>query len=108
MIVAVFHLFQIQGEVALRNPSVVVQPVLGKRPESFNAIDVNATTFLVSFEFLGMLYSVVFPVSFQGVVAAELIGVVHRTLSGFLANHVHEDFLGYRVYNLRVDPAIPL
>ena len=84
---------------------VVVQLVLGKRPEPLNTIEVVLA--LVS-ERLGMVQSVVFSPALERVVTLEGIGVVDRPLSCFLPDDVEECLSRDIRYHSGIDPAIAL
>lgn len=103
---SVFHFFKIHGKVILGNPSIIVQDMFSKRPESFNAIDVVLGSPVN--QGLAVADRMVLAQPFQGVVATEGVRVVDRALPGFLSNHGHQFFLGNMLHNPRIDLAIAL
>jgi len=106
MIESILHLFKIHGKMILGNPPIIVQDMFGKRPESFNAIDV-VFSFLVDHVF-GMIDGVMFAQSLEGVVASKGVRVVDRALPGFLSDHRHQLLLGDMLHHARVDLTIAL
>ena len=103
---SVFHLLKIHRKVIFGNPAIVVQNMLSKAPEAFDAVDVIFGA-LVN-ERLAVAHGVVFAQPFQGVVAPEGIGVVHRTFSGLLPNDGHQLFLADMLHHSRIDLPITL
>lgn len=65
MIVSVFHFFKIQGKVAFGNSAVVVEAMLGKRPEPLDAVDVNQPLPTFPNEYLCVFDRIVLPVAFK-------------------------------------------
>jgi len=106
MVESILHLFKIHGEVVFGNTTVVVENVLGKTPESFDAIDM-ILGLLVDHPF-GVADRVMFSETLEGVVALEFVGEVHRSLPCFLSNDLHQIFSRHSFHNPRVDPPIPL
>ena len=105
MIKSVFHLLKIHRKVIFGNPSVIVKDVFGKRPESFNAVDMVLASVGERF---AVVKAVMFAQPFEGVVAPEGVGVVDRTLPGFLPNNGHKFFFGDMLNDSGVNFAIPL
>src|SRR3989338_7798671 len=90
----------------LGNPSIIVQNMLGKTPESFNAVDM-VFRFLVDHVFR-VIDGEMFPQPLQGVVALERVGVIDRALSRFLPDDRHEIIGRDSLDHPCVHPSIPL
>lgn len=108
MVEAVLHLLEVKREHAPGHPAVIVQPVLGERPEPLDAVDVDGSLSPFPNEDLGMLDGEVLAEALERVVALELVGVVDGALARPPSDHVHQQFLGDGIHHLRVHPPIPL
>ena len=106
MIKSVLHLFKIHGKVIFGNPPVIVQDVLGKRPESFNAVYV-VFGFFVHHVFR-VINGEMFAQPLERIVAPKGVRVVDRTLPRLLSDDGHELLFGDMLYHSRIDLAIAL
>jgi len=79
--------------------------MLCKTPKSFNAVDMILAAIR---ECLAVIQAVMFAQPFQGVVAAEGIGVVDRSFPGMRSDVGHELVGRHSFHNLGVNPAIAL
>lgn len=83
---------------------IVVELMLGERPEALDAVDVDMS--------VGKAASVADPIVFavepQGIVALKGICIVDTAFAGPLADDGHEGFCRDIADNSGVDPAIPL
>jgi hypothetical protein len=106
MIEPVLHLFKVHRKMILGNPPVVVQDVLGERPEAFDTVDVIFGAF-VDHTFV-VRNGVVLAKPLQGIVASEGVRVVDRALPRFLPNDCHEFLFGHMLHHSRIHLAITL
>ena len=105
MIKTILHLFKIHREVIFRNPSVVVQDMLGKTPKSFNAVDVILASVGKGF---AVVQAMVLAPTLQGVVTPKGVGVIDRAFSGMLSDMSHQFIGGHTFHNLGIHPSIAL
>ena len=77
MVEAVFHLFQVQGKVRPANPTILVETMLGKGPEAFDAVDVRVVSPAPPPECPVVSHGKVLAETFEGAVTAEGIGEVY-------------------------------
>ena len=105
---AVLHLLEVEGEHAPRHSPVIVQPMLGERPEPLDAVDVNGAPPALANERLGMLQGVVLAEAFERVIAPELVRVVDRSLARLPADDVKEHLFRDSIHHLGVHPSISL
>jgi hypothetical protein len=106
MVKSILHFFKIHRKVIFGNPPVVVEDVLGKRPEALDTVDM-VLGFLV-YHLFRMINLVMFTQSLERVVASKGIRVVDRSLPRLLPHNSHELFLGYMFYHPRIYPSITL
>ena len=106
MIESVLHLFKIHRKMIFGNASVVVQNMLRKTPEPLNAVNVIPGSSV--YQRLFMRDGMVLAESLEGVVASEGVGVVDRTLSGFLSDNGHKFFFSHMLHDSRVHFAVAL
>ena len=106
MIESVLHFFKIHGKMIFGNTPIIVQDMLCKTPESLNTVNVVLGLF-VDHPF-GVVDRVVFPQAFEGVVAPEFVGVVDRSLPGFLPDDSQQLFLGHVFHYSRIHLAVSL
>src|SRR3989344_7266719 len=87
------------------NPSVVVQDMFRKTPESFNAVDM---VLAAVGQGLRVIQAIVFAPALERIVASKGIGVIDRSLSGVLPDMSHQ-FIGRNPFHyFGVDPAVAL
>ena len=103
MVESVFHFFKIHREMIFGNSSVIVQNMLRKTPKPLDAIDVILAAVGKG---LVMVQTVVLAPAFQGVVAAEGIHIIDRTLSGMRPDMSHEFVGSHAFHHLSIDPTI--
>ena len=106
MVESVLHFFKIHGKMIFGNTPIIVQDMLCKTPESLNTVNVVLGLF-VDHPF-GVVDRVVFPQAFEGVVAPEFVGVVDRSLPGFLPDDSQQLFLGHVFHYSRIHLAVSL
>ena len=106
MIKPVLHFFKIHGKVVFGNPSVVVQDMLGKTPESLNAVDVILGTPID--QNLTVVNGVVLAQTLERIIAPEGVGVVDRPFPSLLPDDSHQFFFGDMFHYSRINLAIAL
>ena len=106
MIKTILHFLKIHRKVIFGNPSVIVQDVFGKTPESLNAVDVVFG--LLVHHVFRVIHLVMLPQTLQGIVASEPVRKVHRSLPSLLPNDLHELRSRDTLHNSRIDPSIAL
>ena len=79
--------------------------MLRKTPKTLNAVDM---VLAVIRECFVMVQTVMLPPAPERVVAAEGVGVVHRSLSGMFLDMRHQFVGGHLFHHLGIDPAIAL
>src|SRR3989344_5265517 len=104
MIESVLHLLKIHREMIFGNSAVVVEDMLGKRPESLNAVNMISAMFVG--QGLGMVEPMMFAPTFEGIVAPESISVIYRSFPGMLPDMGHKLISGNPFHDFGVDPAI--
>ncbi len=106
MIETVFNLFKIHRKMIFGNPAIIVQNMLRKAPKTLNTVDM-ILGFLAD-QCFRVVDGEMLPQPLQGVVASEGVGVVDRSLPGFLADDRHQLFFGNVLHYARIDLAIAL
>lgn len=104
MIESVLHLFKIHREMIFGNPTVVIQDMLGKRPESFDAVNVVLGSPVN--QGLAVAHGMMLAEPLQGIVAPESISVVYRALPRLLPDDRHQLLFGNMLHHPRIDLAI--
>ena len=104
VIKSILHFLKIHRKVIFGNPSVIVQDMLGKAPESLNAVDMVLRSSIN--KRLTMIDRMMLTQSLQRVVAPEGVRVVDRTLSGLLPYDRHQLLLRYMLHDPRIDLSI--
>jgi len=103
MIKPIFHFFKIHRKMILGNPAVVVQNMLGKTPESFNAV--NVVFSLLVHHMFRMIHFVMLAKTFQGIVAPKGVRIVHRSFASFLSDDSHKVISRYAFHYPCVNPS---
>lgn len=75
MVKAIFDFFQIHREMVVRDPSILIQNMFGVTPTSFSFIDM-ILGLSATHEAFGVVDRIMFPIPFQGLIAAKRIGVI--------------------------------
>lgn len=90
VIESVFHLFKIHRKMIFGNHAVIAEDMLGKRPESLNAVDmIFGSSVHQVFGVIGVIDGQVFAQSLERVVAPKSVGAVDRALSDLLPDNSH-------------------
>jgi len=106
MIESIFHLFKIHRKMVFGNPSVIVQNMFRKTPESFNAVNmIFGPRVNQSFR---VTHRMMLPQTFERVIAPERVCVVDSSFPRFLADDGHEFLFGHMLHHARIDLAIAL
>ena len=106
MIETILHLFKIHRKMKFGNPTVVVQDMLGKRPETLNAVNVVFRS-LVDQAFR-VIHLMVFPQTLKRVVTSKPVRKVDRALPRLLPDYLHQFRSRDSLHHPRVDPPIAL
>ena len=104
VIKSILHFLKIHRKVIFGNSPVIVQDMLGKRPESLDAV--NMILGAPIHQRFTVTDRMMLAQSLQGIVAAEGVSIVYCALPGLLPDDCHQFFLGDMLHNLRVDLAI--
>ena len=105
VIKTILDLFKIHGKVVFGNPSVIIQDMFSKTPESFNAV--NVVFGVPVNKFLVVAQGVVFAQALQGIVAPESVGVVNSSFSSLLPYDRHQFLFGDVLHHPRINLAVP-
>lgn len=103
---SILHFLKIHRKVIFGNSPVVVEDMLGKAPESLDAVDVVLGSPI--HQGLAVAHRMVLAQSLEGVVAPEGVRVVDRTLPSLLSDNGHQLLLAHMLHNPRIDHAIAL
>jgi hypothetical protein len=85
---SVLHLLKIHRKVVFGNSPVIVENMLGERPESLNAIDMIFG--LLVDQVFRVINGEMFAKPFKRIIATKGIGVVDRAFLGFLPDDTHK------------------
>lgn len=106
MVEARLNFLQLHREMILGYAPIIVQHMLGERPDPFDPIDLVLGS--ASHETLTVIDRVMFAIAPQRLIAAKRIRVIDRPFPSGRLNMGQEGIRRHMCNNLRIDPSIPL